>query len=92
MLHTRERDRLLLLQQSGSLPESGDWIFMTVGFDDKTNINGHIMLSFANQICDCNGEQGQKMFTKGVFSLEKHRKDKSGNSYVHHHIHFFCYF
>jgi len=65
-----------------------NYIFLTVNFDDTTKINGNIMLSLARQICAVNAEAGVPLFTKGIFVLEKNRKDKAGKIYIHHHIHF----
>jgi len=70
------------------IPDLGQWVFMTVGFDDKTNIDGHIMLSLAQKVCRVNLKKGVPLFSSGIFNLEKHRKDKSGQGYIHHHAHF----
>lgn len=70
------------------IPDLGQWIFMTVGFDDKTNIDGYIMLSMARKICNVNLKKGQPLFISGIFNLEKHRKDEKGKNYIHHHAHF----
>lgn len=70
------------------VPDLGQWVFLTVGFDDKTNIDGHIMLLLAQKICKVNLKKGVPLFSSGIFNLEKHRKDKSGADYIHHHAHF----
>jgi len=88
MLEEREKAVFKLALEKKVVPELGNWIFLTVNFDDKTNINGHIMLSFARKVCEINATAGVPLFTSGIFSLEKNRKDKFGKNYIHHHVHF----
>lgn len=87
-LETRLRDEALLRSLKEPVKVPSNWIFMTVNLDDKTNINGHIMLSLARKICAINAIAGVPLFTSGIFSLEKNRKDGFGKNYIHHHIHF----
>jgi len=87
MGETRRRDAQLLASKKDVVTK-GNYIFLTIGFDDKTDINGHIMLSFARKVCAVNATAGVPLFTSGIFVLEKNRKDDKGKLYVHHHVHF----
>jgi len=87
-LETRTRDAALLASMKQPVIVPSNWIFMTVNFDDKTNINGHIMLSLARKVCGINATAGVPLFTSGIFSLEKNRRDEFGKDYIHHHVHF----
>jgi len=88
MLQEREKAVFRLALEKKVVPELGNWIFLTVNFDDKTDINGNIMLSLAHKVCAVNAEAGVPLFTNGIFVLEKNRKDASGKMYIHHHVHF----
>lgn len=76
----RDKDKI---EQSLAL-NVGSYIFLTVGFDDKSTVDGNSMMTVADQINRLNGGRFVK---KSDYVLEKHRTDKDGNIYIHHHIH-----
>lgn len=57
------------------------WYFITIGYDDRF-ITPSIMKRMGDII------SSKDYFTDVMFVHEKHRRDASGNIYIHHHTHF----
>lgn len=62
-----------------------EYMFITIGFDDKTDIDYPKMQRFADKVCHLNAD---KFVKKADFVLEKHRATHNGEIYIHHHAHF----
>lgn len=76
-------DKLAVLRHLA--PPTDSFVFLTVGFDDTTDIGYLKMQHFADKILHLNGG---KFVMTADFVLEKHRTNKKGEMYIHHHIHF----
>lgn len=83
---TKEQTRIdrLIVEQSLAPPDN-DYVFLTVGFDDKTDIDYPKMCGIADQILRLNGG---KFVKSADYVLEKFRAKQDGEIYCHHHIHF----
>jgi len=82
----KERIRIdrLIVEQSLAPPDDA-YVFITVGFDDKTDIDYPKMCGIADQILRLNGSKFVKTCD---YVIEKHRGTEDGTIYIHHHIHF----
>lgn len=76
-------DKLAVLRQLA--PPTDSYVFLTVGFDDTTDIDYPKMQHFADRILHLNGG---KFVMNADYVLEKHRSNRQGEIYPHHHIHF----
>lgn len=85
-LFAKERirlDKLAVLRHLA--PPTDSYVFLTVGFDDTTDIDYPKMQHFADKILHLNGS---KFVMNADYVLEKHRSNRQGDIYCHHHIHF----
>lgn len=67
-----------------SSSQNKKWMFVTIGFDDKMYSESEyygIMMDCVQRL------QKRKFHTDFQYVIEKHRRDASGQIYVHHHVH-----
>lgn len=78
-------------QQLTKIPDLGCWIFLTLGFDDTTDIDAPKMLELTQSVLNANISIGVPLLEKSIYVLEKHRTDSSGKQYIHHHVHILAF-
>ena len=81
ILYRQRDERISRIQRDTNDIGQLKWYFITIGYDDRL-ITPSLMKNLGDKLAS------KEFFRDVIYVHEKHRRDGSGNIYIHHHTHF----